>query len=1042
MMRWVVGSSLKFRYLIVACAAAMMVFGYGQLKAMPIDVFPEFAPPKVEVQTPSLGLSASEVEALVTIPLEQAMSGLPHLDILRSKSVEQLSSIELLFKPGTDLITSRQLVAERMAGAIATLPTWSAPPVMLQPLSATSRTMKIGLSSKTLSTIDMSMTAYWKIRARLLRVPGVANVPIWGERIHMYSVQADPDRMAKHGVTLEQVMEATADALDDGLLRYVDSAAVPKGGFIDTPNQRLAVRHVVPIVEPSHLSNVAIVKRGAKAIRLGDVADIVIDHQQLAGDAVINGGEGLMLIVEKLPWANTVDVTRGVDQALAELKPGLPGMDIDAEIFRPATFVQTAIHNLGFSLILGIILMMFVLGAFLFEWRTALISSVTIPVSLVAAGLVLRATGATVNTMIIAGFVIALGAVIDDAIVDIENIVRRLREARLTGSTKSAASIIFASSMEVRGAVVYASMIEALALLPVFFLQGLTGSFFRPLAFAYALAVFVSMTVALTMTPALSLILLRKAPLERRESPLVRWMQRGYSAVLRRIIRKPSPVYAFVMIMMIIGMVAAPSLGQSLLPDFKERDFLMHWVTKPGTSLPEEVRITKAAYKELKAIPGVRNFGSHIGQALIADEVYGVDFGENWISVDPKADYDTTLNKIQETVDGFPGVKRDVQTYLKERIREVLAGTKAAIVVRIYGQDLKVLRTKAEEVEKIFREIPGTIEQHVESQADIPQIQVEVDLAAAQKYGLKPGDVRRAAATIIAGEEVGDIFRLGRAYDVNVWSAPKTRNSLTSIRNLPIDTPGGGHVSLGQVATISLQSTPNIVKRQNLARRIDVETNVDGRDLGSVVRELKTKLEKVDFPAEYHYEVVGEFAERQKAQSRLFGWALVALIGIFMLLLVSFGSTRLSILSFATLPMAMLGGVITVYMTGRVLSLGSLVGFFTVLGVVARNGIMMISHFQHLEKYEGETFGPALVIRGAKERLSPIMMTTLTTALALVPLLVTGNIPGQEIEYPMGLVILGGLVTSTLINLFVVPSMYLRFGRAKRERQALATQPS
>jgi CzcA family heavy metal efflux pump len=768
-----------------------------------------------------------------------------------------------------------------------------------------------------------------------------------------------------------------------------------------------------------------------KTLRLADVANLVEDHQLLGGDAVINDGPGLMLIVEKLPWGNTLEVTRGVEKALAELAPGLPGIEIDSEIFRPATFVETAIKNLSTSLLLGILLMIFVLGAFLFEWRTALISSVTIPISLVAAGLVLRATGATINTMILAGFVIALGAIIDDAIVDIENIVRRLRQARLEGSTQSTASIVFSSSMEVRGAIVYASMIEALALLPVFFLEGLTGSFFRPLALSYALAVFVSMSVALTITPALSLILLRKAPLERRESPIVRWLQRGYTAALARIMRTPRPAYGAVALLMLGGLVAAPALGQSLLPEFKERDFLMHWLTKPGTSLEEEVRVTTASSKELRSIPGVRNFGAHIGNALLGDEPYGVYFGENWISVDPKADYETTHAKIQEVVDGYPGIYRDVQTYLKERIREVLTGSSDQIVLRVYGPDLPVLRSKAAEIEEILRDVPGTIEEHVELQVEEPQIQVEVDLAAAQRHGVKPGDVRRIAATMIAGEEVGDIFRNGKAYDVQVWSTPETRNSLTDIGNLRIDTPNGGQVRLDDVADVVIRTVPNFVRHEGLQRRIQIEANVEGRDLGSVVREFESKLAKVEFPLEYRYELLGEYTERQAAQKRLFGWAIVAAIGIFLLLMVSFGSPRLATLSFLTLPMAMVGGVLTVYFGSKVLSLGSLVGFFTVLGVVARNGIMMISHFQHLERHEGETFGPALVMRGAKERLSPIMMTTLTTGLALVPLLVTGQIPGQEIEYPMALVIIGGLVTSTLINLFVVPSMYLRFGRRR-----------
>lgn len=1035
MMRWIVGSSLKFRFLIAAAAGALMILGYGQLKDMPVDVFPEFAPPKVEIHTISVGLSSTEVEELVTVPLEQLLFGIPNIDILRSKSLEQLSQIEILFKRGTDLLDARALVAERLGQANAILPTYAAPPIMLQPLSATSRVMKIGISSKTYSTIDLSMTAYWKIRARLLRVPGVANVPIWGERIHMYVVQADPERMARRGVSLNAIMEATSDALDDGLLRFTNGAVVPKGGFVDMPNQRFTIRHVLPIVDPEDLSDVPVETRDGTTLRLADVADLTIDHQLPAGDAVINDGPGLMMIVEKLPWGNTLEVTRGVEAALRELKPGLVGIEIDSQIFRPATFVETAIKNLGTSLVLGVILMVLVLGAFLFEWRTALISSITIPLSLVAAGLVLRAMGTTINTMILAGFVIALGAIIDDAIVDIENITRRLREARLTGSSESAAAIIFSSSLEVRGAIVYASMIEALALLPVFFLEGLTGAFFRPLAFSYALAVFVSMSVALTMTPALSLILLRKAPLERRESPIARGLQRGYGSILSKIVRTPRPAYAVVGLLMIGGLIAAPTLGQALLPEFKERDFLMHWLTKPGTSLPEEVRVTTQVSKELRSIPGVRNFGAHIGNALLGDEPYGVYFGENWISVDPKADYDKTRAAIQDVVDGYPGIYRDVQTYLKERIREVLAGSHEATTVRIYGPDLGVLRSKAAEIKTILEGIPGTIEEHVELVVEEPQIQIEVDLDAAQRYGLKPGDVRRAAATLVAGEEMGDLFREGRAYDVNVWSAPKTRNSLTAIKRLPIDTPSGTQVLLDDVADVTIKPAPNVVKHQGLQRRIDVGANVEGYDLGSIVRQFEAKLRQVDFPIGYHYELLGEFTERQAAQKRLFGWAAVAAIGIFLLLLVSFGSARLAVLSFVTLPMAMVGGILAVYFGGRILSLGSLVGFFTVLGVVARNGIMMISHFQHLERFEGETFGPALVLRGAKERLSPIMMTTLTTALALVPLIITGQIPGQEIEYPMALVILGGLITSTMLNLFVVPSMYLRFARSRKQTE-------
>jgi Cu/Ag efflux pump CusA len=578
------------------------------------------------------------------------------------------------------------------------------------------------------------------------------------------------------------------------------------------------------------------------------------------------------------------------------------------------------------------------------------------------------------------------------------------------------------------------------AVLPVFFMEGLTGAFFQPLAFSYALAVLVSMLVALTVTPALSLILLRNAPLERRQSPLVRWLQGGYVAVLGRIIRSPRPALAMVGVVALLGVAVVPTLGQSLLPDFKERDFLMHWVTAPGTSHPEEVRITTAASKELRAIPGVRNFGAHIGQALLADEPYGVDFGENWISVDPNVDYDKIRDAIQEVVDGYPGLRRDVQTYLKERIREVLTGASEAITVRISGPDLHVLEEKAEEVRQAIAGVDGTVEEFVELHKNVPQVDVRVDLAKAQAYGIKPGDVRRAATTLMAGEEVGDIFRDGKAYDIQVWSKPEVRRSLTDIRNLPIDLPDGGHVLLSDVADVSLKPTPNSIERESSTRKIDVGANVSGRALGAVVGDVADRLEQVQFPLGYSYDLIGELAERQAADQRLRSYGLLAGIGILLLLVAAFRSWRLGLMALLALPMALVGGLLAAYaFSGGIVSLGSLVGFFTVLGIAARNGIMLISHCQHLEKYEGETFGPALVLRGARERLAPILMTALATGLALVPLVVAGEIPGAEIEYPMALVILGGLVTSTLLNLFIIPALYLRFGKGRKD--APPTQP-
>jgi CzcA family heavy metal efflux pump len=998
---------------------------------MPVDVFPEFAPPRVEVQTEGMGMSSAEVEDMITNPLELVLRGTPELDVMRSRSVNGLSQIVLQFNRGTDLLHARQLVQERLDLATKQLPAaMSTPPVMLQPLSATSRAMKIGVTSKQYDMMDLSMITYWTIRFRLLQVPGVANVPMWGERIKMLTIQVDPDKARAARVSLDEIHEAMSETLDFGLLPYSTSAKTQTEGFIDTPNQRLSMLYLEPVIGPEELARVVIAERGGRRILAGDVANVKWDTWPMIGDAVINDGQGLMLIVEKLPWANTLEVTRGVDAALEELKRGLPGITIDATIFRPADFIELSVSNLERALLLGCVLVVVVLVFFLYDWRPALISVVAIPISLVAGAMVLYLREATINTMVLAGFVIAVGVVVDDAIIDIENIVRRLRQHRQERSSASIARIILEGSLEVRSAIIYATLIDVMALLPVFFMEGLSGAFFRPLAISYGLAVIASLVVALTVTPAMGYLLLRNAPLkEEHGSSFARWLQGRYQALLARIITVPRRAYAMVGVIFLAGIIVWPQLGKELLPSFKERDFLMHWLTKPGTSHPEMYRITVQACRELMTIKGVRNCGSHIGRAIVADEPVGMNFTENWISVDPKVDYDSTLHAVQELVAGYPGIYRDVQTYLKERVREVLTGGGEAIIVRLRGADLDTLRQSAERVEAALKGTPGLVDLHVQLQTTIPYVEVKVKLPEAERYNLKPGDVLRSANQIMTGNEVSDIHRDGWVYDVQVWAIPETRENLTTVRNMWIDTPGGGHVRLGDVASVEVKPTPNMIQRENTKRRIDVQANVRGRDLGSVVADVEKRMASVTFPMGYHAELLGEWAERQAAQKRLLLLAIVAGIGILFLLETSFKSWRLGILSFATLPSALVGGVLAAYLGDGVISLGALVGFLTILGIAARNGIMMINHFQHLEREEGETFGPGLVIRGAKERLLPILMTTLACGLALVPLVIAGTIPGHEIEHPLAVVVLGGLVTSTLLNLFVVPSLYLRFGR-------------
>ncbi|MDQ1538794.1 MAG: hypothetical protein QOE58_3187, partial [Actinomycetota bacterium] len=617
LMRSIVAASLRFRVIVVGCAVAMMVLGVGLLPSMRVDVFPEFAPPRVDIQTICLGLSTADVESLVSVPLEQALNGVKGLDDLRSKSVPQLSAIELIFKPGVDLMEARQLVEERLAIVAPSLPTWASPPVMLAPLSATSRAVQIGMTSKNQSLMSMSMTAYWTIRARLLRIPGVANVALWGERLQQMQVQVDPAKMAAKDVSLNTVMDATADSVDSGLLRFTPGAVIGTGGAVETANQRIGLRRVLPIVTPADMSKVTLGKENGKSLHLGDVANVLEGTQPLIGGAVINDSPGLLLVVEKLPWANSLTLTHEVEDVIGTLKQGLPGVEFNTRIFQQARFIDTSIHNLREALVLGFALVIVILFLFLFEWRVALISLLTIPLSLMATVLVLYWRGATINTMTLAGLVIALGALVDDAIIDIENILRRLRQYRLAGSDRSTASIILEASLEVRSPIVYATLITVAAAIPIFMLQGLTGAFFQPLALSYTLAILASMVVALTVTPALALIMLRNAKVERHSSPLVPRLQRAYSRLLRLIVIRPRRAYATFVIVTLAGLAVLPGLGQSLFPTFQERDFLIHWIGTPGTTVAESERTVTSVSKELRAVPGVRSFGAHIGQAFL-----------------------------------------------------------------------------------------------------------------------------------------------------------------------------------------------------------------------------------------------------------------------------------------------------------------------------------------------------------------------------------------------------------------------------------------
>ena len=584
------------------------------------------------------------------------------------------------------------------------------------------------------------------------------------------------------------------------------------------------------------------------------------------------------------------------------------------------------------------------------------------------------------------------------------------------------------AALEVRGAVVYATLIAVLAVVPVFFMGGLSGAFFQPLVVSYALALLASLVVALTVTPALSLLLLRHAPLERSESPLVQGLQRGAEAVLAWILRTPSLAYGAIAVLVVVGLMAWSQLGQELLPSFQEKTLMIEMEGMPGMSQPAMSRMASQVSRELQSIRGVRHVGAHVGRAVTGDQVVGMNAGQLWVTLDPTADYDQTVARIQETVHGYPGLKGKVQTYLTERLRSVLTGSSEGITVRIFGPEHEILRGLAKGVEQVLAKVDGLVDVQVESPSEEPQVEIKVNLAAAEKHGLKPGDIRRQTATVFAGLGVGTLFEAQKMFDVVVWGAPETRQSLTNLHNFLLETPGNSHVRLGEVAEVRIAPTPTVIKHDGVSRRIDVVANVREHDLGSVSREVNRRLQDIKFPLEYHAQLRGEYAERQAAQKRILDLTVAVALGILLLLQAAFRSWRLAFVAFVTLPLALVGGVLAVFAGGSLLSLGSLIGFLALLGIAARHGILLLTHYQHLAQQAGATFGPGLVLRGTRERFVPIVMTATTIGVALVPLVLFGNMAGLEIVHSMAVVMLGGLVISTLLYLFIVPALYLHFG--------------
>src|SRR5215472_12709617 len=1048
-MRWALGSSLRFGRLVIALAIGLVVFGIAQLRSAPTDVYPEFMPPSVEVQTEALGLSAAEVEQLITVPLEQdLLNGVPWLDTIHSSSMPGLSAIDLTFQPGTNLYAARQMVQERMTQAHA-LPNVGSPPIMIQPLASVSRVAMIRLSSRQVPLIDMSVLARWKIRPRLMGVHGVANVSIYGQRDRQLQVQVDPSRLRAEHVSLTQVIETAGNALWVSPLTFVEASTPGTGGFFESATQRIAIQHISPLSTPRQLSAVPVEGERNGKLRLGDVSNVIVDHQPLIGDAVGNGAPSLLLVIEKFPGTNTLQVTRDIDAAMASMAPGLKGITVDTTEYRPATFIETALRNVGWVALAGFALLILAL-ALLASWRTALIGLITVPVALVMAAYILYLRGTTFTTITLLGLAAAVCIVIDDVVTDADAARRGIGDQRRAdaGGTESGGAAIRAAFAAVRGPLVFATLAILLAMAPFLVLGPAVTAFSHPLVVTYGLAVLSSMLVAFLLTPTLATLLLRGAGAGR-QGRFAAWVQRmfdrGFAALTWR-----RRIWAAAGVLVVAALAVIPQIGHnSLLPQLQDRDLLAHIEAASGTSLPEMERITAAVGNEVRTVPGVRSVGTHVGRAVGSDQLVDVNSAEMWITLNDGANYGQSRAAIETVLRGYPGLRTDLLTYPDDRVAKLMADNSSDLIVRVYGADLTVLQDKARQVRAMLSGVGGVAKPVMHPIPQQPTVDVRVNLAAAQRYGLRPGDVRRDATTLTSGLVVGNLYEQSKIFDVVVWGTPQVRSNLTELGNLLIDTPSGRQVALRDVATLSVRPEPAAIVHNDVLRSVDVTATVTG-DPSAVVPAVRSRLAQVQMPYEYHAEVVGNVTTHRADDIRALVYGAVALIGVFLLMQACVASWRRAGLMLASLPLSITGGVLTALLTGGIWSTASLVGLFAVMALAIRASIVLGRRIQAVEAAapepgdaeERRSARQRIIGEVARERAVPVTQSALATAAFLLLPAVAGTQAGLEFLHPLAVTMLGGLVSLVIVQVFLLPAfLMMTVGRTRKPASAAPDAP-
>ncbi len=1017
--------SIKNRLIVLLAALAIFITGVIITIQLPVDVFPDLTAPTVTILTEAHGFAPEEVEMLVTFPIETAVNGASGVRRVRSTSIQGLSTIWVEFEWGTDIFKARQIVNEKIQGLQNAIPAGVDQPILAPVTSIMGEIMLVGLTSDSTTAMDLRTIADYTLRRRILAVPGVSQVLVYGGETKQYQVQIDPWHLKNYDLSLNQILLAVA--------RTNVNAA---GGIFVQSGKEYLIRGLGRIENLAELEKTVVSMREGVPLLLGEVAKVKIAAATKLGEASINNQRGIMLIISKQPDANTMELTERIETILTKSKTTLPlDITVHTDIFKQSDFITLAIDNVVAALRDGALLVIIILMLFLANIRTVIISITAIPLSLIVTMLVLKGFDLTVNTMTLGGLAIAIGVLVDDAIIYVENVHRRLRQNTIkpAAEQRSFFDVVHDASSEIRTPIVMATFIIIVVFLPLFFLSGVEGRMLRPLGLAYVVSIFASLLVAVTVTPALSSYLLRNTgQRDEREPWIVRHLKKLYRPSLEWALQQSRLIFSIAVLLILLALATLPFMGRSFLPEFNEGTFNISMATVPGTSLDESDKIGKMVESILLTHPAVKSTARRTGRTELDEHSMGSHAHEMEVQIDlTKISKQKLLEELRNNLSIVPGTIITIGQPISHRIDHMLSGTRANIAVKIFGSDLYKLRRLADQVESQMKDIEGIVDLSKDQQTDVPQVRLKVNRDNLALFGLTAADVDEMIDIAFLGLPVSQIYEGQNRHDLVVRYAPQFRNNLDAVQNSLIDTPGGAPVPLKMVTDIQVEKGPNYISRENVQRKIVVQANVAGRDLQSVVDDIKTKItENVDVPHGYYVEYGGQFESATEATRMITLLSILSILAIFIALYLEFGNFRQSFLVMVNLPLALIGGVVALFFSEGIITIASMVGFITLFGIAVRNGIIMVSHYNHLMETEGKSLRDA-VMQGSLERLNPILMTALTTGLALLPLALAMDQPGSEIQAPMSIVILGGLLTATFLNMIVIPVLFERWGVTK-----------